>query len=76
LPGTDAAKFRKYLIEKSGMSPAVYDNGTHYVIFLKLTLEKLKELSDSDDVVEVAGEYTGHIGAYVPFHEHGKKEEM
>jgi hypothetical protein len=42
------------------MMPAIYDNGTHYVINQKLTL----------DVLEVTGEYTGSIGAFGPSHEH------
>ena len=41
------------------MLPAVYDKGTHYVTNQKLTLEMLKEISDSEDVVQVSGEYTG-----------------
>jgi hypothetical protein len=52
------------------MMPAIYDNGTHYVINQKLTLEMLKELSDSEDVLEVTGEYTGSIGGFGPSHEH------
>jgi hypothetical protein len=30
----------------------------------------LKEISDSEDVLEVTGEYTGSIGGYGPSHEH------
>lgn len=33
--------------------PAIYDNDTHYVTNQKLTLEMLKEISDSEDVFEV-----------------------
>ena len=36
------------------MVPAIYDKGTHYVINHKLTFQMLKEISDSDDVLEVA----------------------
>jgi hypothetical protein len=36
----------------------------------KLTLETLKEISNSEDVLEVAGEYTGAIGSWGPSHEH------
>ena len=56
---TEAAK--KYIFEKTGMVPAIYDKGTHYVTNHKLTFEILKEISDSDDVLEVAGDYTGNI---------------
>ena len=49
------------IIEKTGMVPAIYDKGTHYVTNQRLTLEKVKEISDSQDVIEVTGEYTGGI---------------
>lgn len=68
--GLDPERGREYIISKTGMSPAIYDNGTHYVTNQKLTLEMLKEISDSDDVLEVTGEYTGGIGGYGASHEH------
>lgn len=70
----DTEMVRRYIIEKTGMSPAIYDNGTHYVTNQKLSLEILKEISDSDDVLEVTGEYTGGIGAYGASHEHRERE--
>jgi hypothetical protein len=36
--------------EKTGVVPAIYDKGTHYVTNHKLILEILKEISDSGDV--------------------------
>jgi len=39
--------------EKTGMMPAVYDKGTHYVTNQKLTLQILKEISDCKDVLEI-----------------------
>ncbi|MGI0021218.1 MAG: carboxypeptidase-like regulatory domain-containing protein, partial [Nitrososphaera sp.] len=63
-PGLNTEQVRSYIIEKTGMSPGIYDNGTHYVTNQKLTLEGLKEISDSDDVLEVSGVYTGNIGGY------------
>lgn len=73
-PDLDTEKVRSYVIEKTGMSPAIYDNGTHYVTNQRLTLEILKEISDSDDVLEVTGEYTGGIGGYGASHEHRERE--
>jgi hypothetical protein len=64
---TNAAK--EYVNKEAGMVPAVYDKRTHYVTNQKLTLEILKEISDSEEVLQVSGEYTGcsaHIG---PSHE-------
>jgi hypothetical protein len=60
-PGVDTESAKKYIFEKTGMVPAIYDKGTHYVTNQKLTLQMLKEISDSDDVLEVAGDYTGNI---------------
>jgi hypothetical protein len=68
--GTDSQKAKDFIFQKTGMMPAIYDNGTHYVTNQKLTLEMLKEISDSEDVLEVTGEYTGSIGGYGPSHEH------
>lgn len=60
--GVNTEKARAYIIEKTGMAPAIFDNGTHYITNQKLTLEMLKEISDSDDVVEVRGSFCGGIG--------------
>lgn len=60
--GIDTEAARQYIMEKTGMAPAIFDNGTHFVTNQKLTLEMLKEISDSDDVVEVHGSYCGGIG--------------
>jgi hypothetical protein len=62
-PNLDSEATKQYIFEKTGMVPAIYDKGTHYVTNHKLTLEILKEISDSDDVLEVAGDYTGNITA-------------
>ncbi len=51
------------------MMPTIYNQGTHFVTDQKLTLEKLKEISDSDDVLEVTGEYTGSWASNGPTHE-------
>jgi hypothetical protein len=42
------------------MMPAiyVYDHGTHFVTDQKLTIEMLKEISDSDEVIKVKQENT------------------
>jgi hypothetical protein len=71
-PGLNTEEVRQYIIRKTGMSPAIYDNGTHYATNQKLTLEILKEISDSEDVIEVTGDYTGGLGSYGASHEHIK----
>ncbi len=60
---------RQYILDKTGMAPAIFDNSTHYVTNQKLTLEMLKEISDSDDVVEVHGSFCGGYGMKSAYHE-------
>jgi Carboxypeptidase regulatory-like domain len=74
-PGLNTEEVRRYIIGKTGMSPAIYDNGTHYVTNQELTLDILQEISDSDDVIEVTGEYTGGLGGYGASHEHSPYEK-
>lgn len=69
-PGLNTQEVRSYIIGKTGMSPAIYDNGTHYVTNQELTLDMLKEISDSEDVIEVTGEYTGGLGGYGASHDY------
>jgi hypothetical protein len=68
-PGTDSEGKRNLIFEKTGMIPAIYDNGTHYTANHRLTLEMLKEISDDQDVLEITGEYTGSVGGYGASHE-------
>jgi hypothetical protein len=67
--GIDSEAARWYIFGKAGMMPAIYDHGTHFVTDQKLTLEMLKEISDSDDVIEVTGEYSGSFASNGPMHE-------
>ena len=69
--GTNPEKAKNYIFQKTGMRPAVYDKATHYVTNQKLTLEILKEISDSDDVLEITGEYSGSCGSIGPTRERG-----
>jgi hypothetical protein len=41
--GLNTREVRSYIIQKKGMSPAIYDNGTHYATNQKLTLEMLSK---------------------------------
>ena len=68
--GINPEAAKKYILEKTGMVPAIYENGTLFVTNQRLTLEMLKEISDSDDVLEIAGDYTGNITARGPSHVH------
>jgi hypothetical protein len=68
--GVNPEVAKQYIFEKTGMVPAIYENGTLFVTNQKLTLEMLKEISDSEDVLEIAGDYTANITARGPSHEH------
>ena len=68
-PDTDSEEMKNKIFEKTGWLPTIYDKGTHYVTNQRLTLEALKEISDSDDVIEVTGDYTGSIGGWGASHE-------
>jgi hypothetical protein len=57
--GTDSEAMKNHIYEKTGMLPAMYDHGTHYVTNQRLSLEILKEICNSEDVLEVTGDYTG-----------------
>ena len=41
----------------SNMSLSIYDKGTDYVTNQRLRLEILKEISDCEDVLEIAGDH-------------------
>ena len=73
--GIDSEEAKMYIIQKTGMVPSIYDHGTHYVTNQKLTLEILKEISDCEDVLEVAGEYSGSCGSIGSVHERSEKDE-
>jgi hypothetical protein len=57
--GTDSEAMKNRIFNNTGMLPAIYDHGTHYVTNQRLSLEILKEICNSGDVLEVTGDYTG-----------------
>lgn len=69
--GTDPEKCREHILNTTGMVPAIYDKGTHYVTHMRLTLEILKRLNDFDFVLEVMGDYTDTDASRGPTHEIG-----
>ena len=68
-PGTDTEKMRGYIMQKTGMVPSIHDNGTHYVVNQRLSLEFLKELSNLEEVIDIAGDYTGGVTGRGASHE-------
>jgi hypothetical protein len=75
-PGIDSEEMKNKIFEKTGWLPTIYDSGTHYVTNQRLTLEALKEIADSDNVIEVTGDYTGSIGGWGASHEHRDHEDL
>lgn len=63
--GTNSQAKRDLIFNKTGMIPAIYDNGTPYVANHRLTSEMLEQICKDDDVIEVIGGYTGSIGGWV-----------
>jgi hypothetical protein len=59
--GTDEEAKREFIIRKTGMAPAIYDKGTHYVTNQRLTLELLNELAEPEDVIKITGDFTGNL---------------
>jgi hypothetical protein len=69
--GTDSEASRRHISKTTGMAPAIYDNGTHYVTHMRVTPEILKKLNDFEHVIEIYGEYTGTDASGGPRHEIG-----
>ena len=74
-PETDSEVMKDRIFERTGMVPAIYDKGTHYVTNQRLTLEALKEISNSEYVIEVTGDYTGTLTGRGASHEHRHEDE-
>jgi hypothetical protein len=69
--GTDAEASKRHIVNTTGMAPAIYDKGTHYVTHMRLTPEILKKLNDFEYVLEIMGDYTGTDASTGPRHSLG-----
>jgi len=69
--GIDSEASRRHILDTTGMAPAIYDKGTHYVTHMRLTLQILKRLNDFEHVLEIMGDYTGTDASIGPRHELG-----
>jgi hypothetical protein len=60
--GTDQERMMNMIFEKTGFLPSITENGTHYVANMRLSLELLKEMCESQERIEkITGDYTGGI---------------
>ena len=61
--GTNQEMMKNMIIEKTGFIPSITENGTHYIANMRLSLELLKEMCESQEEIEkITGDYTGGIG--------------
>ena len=71
-PGIDSQKVRETIFQETGVTPAIYDNGTHVAVHHTLTLEALERISNKEGVIEITGEYD--TGSWAASHEHRRYE--
>jgi hypothetical protein len=66
----DSEVMKERIYQTTGMLPAIYDSGTHYVTNQRLTLDILKEISASEDVFRSyrwnTGTLTGRGASHEP----------
>jgi Carboxypeptidase regulatory-like domain len=72
-PGIDSQKVREWVLQETGVTPAIYDNGTHVAAHHTLTLERLERISGKEGVIEITGEYD--TGSWAASHEHRRHDE-
>lgn len=75
-PETNTEHVRAVIREKTGINPTMYNNSIHCVITQKLTMEKLKEISDIDEALEITGKHIGGLGGYGTFLKSAIKRRM
>ena len=58
--GKAVARMKEVIHQKTGIFPSIYDDGTRYVLNIKLNLELLRVICNSDEsVIKVTGNYAG-----------------
>jgi hypothetical protein len=61
--GTDQEIMKSMIFEKTGFLPSITENGTHYVANMRLILELLKEMCESQEsILRITGDYIGGVG--------------
>jgi hypothetical protein len=63
---------RNDILANTGMAPSIHDNGTHYVVNHKITLETLYAIQKYPDVIEIKGEYSGAAASRGAAHDRGE----
>ncbi len=65
---------KKDIVADTGMVTAIYDQGTHYVVNHKISLETLESIQKYTDVQEIKGEYSGSTPSRGAAHERGERD--
>jgi hypothetical protein len=65
-PNQNTEEIRNRIISETGMTPALYDNGTHLVVAHKIDFNMLKMINDIDFVERIRGTYSGSIASIGP----------
>jgi hypothetical protein len=68
-PGISSERVRDTVLWETGVTPAIYDHGTHVAAHHPLTLEMLEKISNKEGVLEITGEYQGDTGSWAASHE-------
>lgn len=62
MDGTDQDAMKNMIFEKTGFLPSITENGTHYAANMRLSIELLKEMCETQqDIVKITGDYTDGI---------------
>jgi|ERR687892_2149524 hypothetical protein len=57
IKGTDQERMKNILFKKTGLLPSIYENGTQYVANMRLSLERLKEICESQkEIVKITAD--------------------
>jgi hypothetical protein len=65
---------RNDILASTGMVPSIHDNGTHYVVNHKISLETLYVIQKYPDVIEIKGEYCGVAASRGAAHDRGERD--
>jgi hypothetical protein len=65
---------RSDILATTGMVPSIHDNGMHYVVNHKVTLDTLESIQKYPDVLEIKGEYSGPAASRGAAHDRGERD--
>jgi hypothetical protein len=69
----NSEEIRDDILAHTGTVPSIHDNGKHYVVTHKITLETLEAIQKYQDVLEITGEYSGGAASRGAAHDLGER---